>query len=99
MIFHSWRALNSGANVNGVGLHSCDCLRDILVGQAAGENQESCEGTGGARSQPITRQASATMEVRMVRVDQNVAIAKQGDFFVSELRIRRERPDDTKFTS
>jgi hypothetical protein len=35
----------------------------------------------------------------MVRVDQNVAIAEQGDLFGSEVRIRRERPDYTKFTS
>src|SRR5262245_24567727 len=43
VIFYSWRALNAATNVNCVWRHSCDGFADILFGQPAGENKESCK--------------------------------------------------------
>ena len=35
MIFHAWRGLNTGTNVNGVRPNSCDGVADVLRIQTA----------------------------------------------------------------
>src|SRR5215510_5872442 len=99
VIFYSWRALNAATNVNCVWRPSCDGFADILFGQPAGENKESCKRTRYSCGQPITRQTSSATEVGMVRVKQHVAIANQRRLFGSKLSIRRERSDHTKLAS
>jgi hypothetical protein len=99
MILHPWCALHAATNINSVRRNRSDGLPDVLVGQAAGENEESREGTDCSCGSPITCQAGSATEVGMMRVNQNVAISKQRDLFSSELRIHRERPDYTKFAS
>ena len=98
-MFYSRCAFNAAANIDSIRRYSCYRLADILLGQAAGENEESRQGTGCSRSQPITRQASSTAEVPKVCVNEHVAIAKRRDLFGSEVRIRRERSDYAKFAS
>jgi hypothetical protein len=81
MIFHAWRGLDAGTNVNGVRPDSCDGVAKVLRIQTTRENKKSRQRKRCSCKRPVASQSCAAAQFRMMRIKDHVAFEEGTDIF------------------
>src|SRR5579884_82231 len=79
VIFDPRCALYGAANINRVGCDGGYGVGGVMRVQTAGENEESSVWQRRARSRPVTSKAGAAAQMWVMRVEQDIAMAKRKD--------------------
>jgi len=99
VIFHAGRALDATANVHSVWRDRFDRAGNIFGVQTTGENEKSRKSQCCSRSRPIAHLAGAAAKIRVMCVDEHIAMRKQRHVFRAKLRVRGEYLNRPKFAS